>query len=385
MSAEELERERNARAPAEQVIDVERRLSEVERRFQIMADAAPVLLWMSREDSMCTFFNQSWLDFTGRTVEEEWGIGWAEGVHPEELERTLDGYQDAFNERRPFEMEYRLRRVDGEYRWLLDRGVPRYTDDGAFAGYIGSCIDITDRRAMEADLRRAVSAKDEFLGMVSHELRTPMAALVLQLERLRREAQHMSDKQSEIVQRMTRTAGRLGQLIESVLQFSRIERGRLQVAVRAFDIHALLAELCEELRPMAEQKGLELSLRGQGLSLLHSDSALVRLILVNLIQNAIKFTERGGVDVLAASDGRTHRVAVRDTGRGIPSEEQARIFDPFEQLEPTRGKHTPGVGLGLSLAKAMSAALQGRIELESRPSLGSTFTLVLPTHYAERA
>ena len=95
-----------------------------------MADASPVLLWMSGTDGLCTFFNQTWLDFTGRTLEEEWGVGWAEGVHFEDFQRCMDTYMDAFNERRVFEMEYRLRRADGEYRWILDRGTPRYTPDG---------------------------------------------------------------------------------------------------------------------------------------------------------------------------------------------------------------------------------------------------------------
>jgi PAS domain S-box-containing protein len=359
--------------------------SEVERRFQLMADAAPVLLWMSREDSLCIFFNQSWLDFTGRTLEEEWGVGWAEGVHPEDLSRSLDTYQDAFNERRSFEMEYRLKRADGEYRWLLDRGVPRFTSQGVFAGFIGSCIDISERRAMETDLYQAIRAKDDFLGMVSHELRTPIAALVLQLERLRSDRENLTDRQLDVVQRMGRTTARLSELIESVLQFSRIDRGRVQVEVSAFDLQQVLHEIMDEHRHAAEQKGLSLSLSCAPLAVLHSDPSLVRLIVSNLVQNAIKFTSAGTVEILASCDGRSHRVAVHDTGRGIPSEDHARIFDPFEQLEPSRGKHTPGVGLGLSLAKAMSSALHGRIELESAPDAGSTFTLVLPTFYPERA
>jgi PAS domain S-box-containing protein len=360
-------------------------VSEVERRFQLMADAAPVLLWMSREDSMCTFFNQSWLDFTGRTLEQEWGVGWAEGVHPEDLSRSLDTYQDAFAARRAFEMEYRLMRADGEYRWILDRGVPRFTGQGVFAGFIGSCIDISERRAMETQLHQAIRAKDEFLGMVSHELRTPMAALVLQLERLRSDDQNLTDRQLEIVTRMGRTTTRLGELIESVLQFSRIDRGRIEVDVSAFDLQHVLSEIREEHRYAAEHKGLSLGLGSAPLAVLHSDPALVRLIVSNLVQNAIKFTRAGSVEIVASSDGRNHRVVVRDTGRGIASEHHARIFDPFEQLEPTRGKHTPGVGLGLSLAKAMSGALHGRIELESALGVGSTFTLVLPSLHPERS
>jgi PAS domain S-box-containing protein len=122
-----------------------------EERFRVMADAAPVLMWMSDTDMACTWFNQQWLDFVGRTMAQEVGNGWAEGVHPEDLARCLETYRAAFRARRPFRMEYRLRRADGQYRWIADSGVPRDSVDSGFTGYIGSAIDITDmREAMDA-------------------------------------------------------------------------------------------------------------------------------------------------------------------------------------------------------------------------------------------
>src|SRR4051812_34225848 len=144
-----------------------------------MADASPVLLWMAGRDALCTFFNQTWLRFTGRTLEEEWGVGWAEGVHFEDFQRSMDTYTAAFNKREVFEMEYRLKRADGEYRWILDRGTPRLAQDGTFAGYIGSCVDITDRKKLEISLRQAVRDRDDFLSIATHELRTPLTSLQL--------------------------------------------------------------------------------------------------------------------------------------------------------------------------------------------------------------
>ncbi|MEP7340027.1 MAG: PAS domain S-box protein [Acidobacteriota bacterium] len=132
----------------------EERRREAEARFRMLADTAPVLIWMSGLDKHCDFFNQGWLDFTGRTMEQELGNGWTEGIHPDDFDHCLAVYTTSFDARREFEMEYRLRRFDGEYRWLVDRGIPRFDPDGSFAGYIGSCLDITERKDDELKIKR---------------------------------------------------------------------------------------------------------------------------------------------------------------------------------------------------------------------------------------
>ena len=124
-------------------------LRESEKRFRLVADTAPVLIWMSDTEKLCDYFNNCWLEFRGRSMEEELGNGWAEGVHPDDFERCLATYSQSFDRRENFRMEYRLRRHDGEYRWVLDIGVPRFNEDGSFAGYIGSCVDVTDHKRLE--------------------------------------------------------------------------------------------------------------------------------------------------------------------------------------------------------------------------------------------
>lgn len=138
-------------------------LRESETRFRAMADTAPVLIWTSREDKLCDWFNKVWLDFTGRSMAQELGNGWAEGVHPDDFERCLETYVTSFDARKPFVMEYRLRRFDGEYRWLTDSGVPRFDDQGRFLGYIGSCMDITDMKLAEARWRFAIEGAGDGL------------------------------------------------------------------------------------------------------------------------------------------------------------------------------------------------------------------------------
>ncbi len=144
-----------------------RKLAESESRFRTMADSAPVLIWISGQDKLCFWFNKVWLEFTGRTMEQEMGNGWAQGVHPEDFDRCLSTYVSAFDARQGFEMEYRLRRFDGEYRWLVDSGVPRFDEQGIFAGYIGSCIDITQRKWTEQGLIRESEKNLAFLHNAS--------------------------------------------------------------------------------------------------------------------------------------------------------------------------------------------------------------------------
>ncbi|MFM0514810.1 PAS domain-containing sensor histidine kinase [Paraburkholderia sp. RL17-373-BIF-A] len=150
-------------------------MRESETRFRTMLDAAPVMIWMSDTDRLCTFFNRRWLDFTGRTLEQEMGNGWSEGVHPDDFERCLNVYVSSFDARKDFTMEYRLRRRDGVYRWILDTGVPQEDVDGTFLGYVGSCVDITDRRQAEEKFRSALEFLPVAILMVDQHGRIVLA------------------------------------------------------------------------------------------------------------------------------------------------------------------------------------------------------------------
>ena len=165
-------------------------IRESEERFRLMAETAPVMVWMSGPDKLCTYFNKHWLDFTGRPLERQIGDGWSEGVHPDDLQRCLHTYGEAFDARQAFRMEYRLERFDGEYRWILDTGVPRFGSDGTFEGYIGSCIDLTDRKQAEEALR----AREQSLRQTREGLRKLAARLLhAQEEERRRIAREMHD------------------------------------------------------------------------------------------------------------------------------------------------------------------------------------------------
>jgi PAS domain S-box-containing protein len=180
----------------------EHALRESEERFRTMANAAPVMIWVSASDAGCTFFNQPWLDFTGRPMEEQIGNGWTVFVHPDDLSRCMETYLKAFKARAKFEMEYRLRRVDGEYRWILDIGVPLFVPSGNFVGYVGSCLDVTEHKQAQDRLQqlsgRLIKLQEEERQRISRELHdttaSSLTALIANLAMVRRSASALDSR-----------------------------------------------------------------------------------------------------------------------------------------------------------------------------------------------
>jgi PAS domain S-box-containing protein len=525
---------------------------ESEARFRSLADTAPVLVWTSGPDAARDFVNKPWLDFTGRPMEKELGDGWAEGVHPDDLRRCLAIYLQAFESRREFRTEYRLRRADGEYRWLLDTGVPRFLPDGTFAGYVASAIDITERREAEEQLRlladagdvlassldyertlrevvrlavpvladycvldlledgairrvavahcdpamaalaerllehvppaagdglvaetlrsgeprvangitldmldhaandqehrellarlgptafmavplkaagrvlgsllfvttdsgrrydetemaraqelarraalaienarlyeaavEANRAKSDFLAVMSHELRTPLNAILGYADLfLLGIPVPLPEPLSPQVERV-RAAGRhLLDLIDEILTFARVEAGQEEVALESVTCETLVHDAASLVEPLALERRLEFHARCADPAMeLRTDPRKVRQVLVNLLGNAIKFTERGQVSLRARADDGHAVFEVEDTGIGIEAAHLERIFDPFWQVEQSNVRTHGGSGLGLSVGRQLARLLGGDVTARSTPGQGSVFSLRLP-------
>lgn len=350
--------------------------------YRLLVEHSPVMVWRAGLDASCDYFNETWLSFTGRTLEQEMGDGWAEGVHSDDLERCVAYYLDHFHRREPFEMEYRLRRHDGVYRWIFDRGVPFTDDTGVFAGFIGSCVDVDERRqAQEAQqqhnqeqLALARDFEKWILAIVSHDIRNPLNAIqlaALVLQRLADPAD-MVRKQAEVV---IRGVNRIQHIVGDLLDLSREREGTgIPVEPRPADLRAMCQQIIDELRAIAHDRKItfDCDADGQGAW----DEHRILQAISNLTSNAVQHGTPGSpVRVLLTGDEERVAVEVHNEGT-IPGELLPRIFEPFRSGRHY-GNRGDGLGLGLFIANAIARAHGGGLEVDSSGG-ATTFRLVLP-------
>ena len=374
----------------------EQRLLESERRFQMMADTAPVLIWMTGTDGLCNYFNKPWLEFTGRTIDQELGLGWLEGVYPDDRQGCFDGFLPAFHERKPFRMEYRLRRADGEFRWVIESGIPRYTGDGEFAGYIGSNIDITDlKRAAEERERlrqlqvelshtNRVTTMGELAASIAHEIKQPISAAhtnartcLRWLDRDQPSIDEAHEAASRIISDMTRAS----EIINRIrVLFKKGEPEREWV-----DVNEVIREMVSLLRSEALRRAVSIqSELAAELPNVRADRVQLQQVLMNLMLNgidAIAETNVAGKLTVRSQPYPDEQVliSVSDTGVGLPSERADRVFEAFFTTK------AQGTGMGLSISRSIIESHGGRLWAAQNGNTGATFQFTLPVGHAATA
>lgn len=372
----------------------EQALRESEQRFRAMADSAPVLIWESDANKQCTYLNTAWLNFTGQKLEEQVGDGWAKNIHPGDLERSMAMYTEAFDARRAFSLEYRLRRHDNKYRWILDNGSPRFSPDGEFLGYIGSCMDIHEVRRSQkleavnqtltkqrSQLMAINNSKDEFISIASHQLRTPATGVKQYLGMLiEGYTGKLTPHQINFLKVAYDSNERQLTIIDDLLKVAHVDADKVILARKPTDLIPLIKTVIHEQRSIFKQ-------RSQTVTILHATPAVtalidpgrMRMVFENLIDNASKYSLDSKVITITVTDtGTTTDVAICDSGVGIAKKDIEKLFQKFSRINNSLSAKVGGTGIGLYWAKRIVDLHGGTISVESASKKGSTFTVKIP-------
>jgi PAS domain S-box-containing protein len=337
-------------------------IRESEQRFRLVANTAPVMIWMSGTDKLCNYFNKTWLEFTGRPLEAELGDGWSENVHPEDMKLCMDTYIRAFDRHEPFSMQYRLRRHDGEYRWMLDTGVPRINPDGSFDGYIGSCIDVTQHKQAEEALagigRRLIAAHEEERSRIARELHDDVSQrigmLTINLEEWNEQfpvsAVEFHNHISQFLQRLLEIARDI-QALSHRLHSSKLEYLGLATAADGF---------CKEF---SEQQKVEIDFSYANIpeDVPREISLCLFRVLQEALRNAVKHS--GVPQFVVELRGTEGEIQLTVTDRGVG-------FDPDDAIK----RH----GIGLISMRERMQLVGGKISIQSQPGSGTTIRACVP-------
>ncbi|MBK7828693.1 PAS domain-containing sensor histidine kinase [Nannocystis sp.] len=360
-----------------------------------LIDTIPQIAWLAGADGRVTFFNARWTEYVGGLGDAAAREDWAVLLHPDDRAPAREAYSDALAAGRAFELEFRLRRRDGSYRWHLARGVPARAADGRVTSWSGTATDIEDARravseratllareqAARAEAEAANRLKDEFLATLSHELRTPLSAILGWATMLRGGKQSDAEAVARGAEVIERNARALRRIIEDILDMSRIVRGELRIDTEPVDLHALAGEVIETVRPSAEARSIALGCSaGPGPFHLLGDPARLRQVLWNLLGNAIKFTPADGEVVLRLDRvGDELELSVRDTGCGIEPEFLPHVFERFRQADSSTTRVHGGLGLGLAIVCYLVQMHGGSAHASSEgPGRGATFRVRIP-------
>jgi PAS domain S-box-containing protein len=363
-------------------------LRESEARFRSMADTAPVLIWMADQGGRRTFFSKTWLDFTGRTLAQELGDGWAAGIHPDDRERYLATYAGAFDARREFTTELRLRRHDGEYRWVLDKGVPRLAPDGMFLGYIGCADDIGERKRAEAEAAQyrerlahvvRLHAADEMSAALAHEITQPLGAIEnYALAARRRAAEESPDfaRVTDLLDKLIGQATRAGDVVTRMRGM--VQRHELEP--KEIDVERTVRDCVDMVKTDCELRDIGIELRpAVGLPAVVADEIHLQQVMLNLLRNAmdaVELPQPGVFREITVETGRegpdTVWVQVADRGVGIAEGQLEHVFESFYSTKPH------GLGIGLAICRKLIEAHGGALWAAHNPGGGAVFRFTLP-------
>jgi PAS domain S-box-containing protein len=382
-------------------VNAQKVIVESETWFRSIADNSPVMIWGSNNNRVCNYVNSTWIEFTGccNDMLKEKDGDWGDIVHPEDLENFYKIFNNAFDLKKPFQREYRLKRSDGEYRWISDFARPILMPDGSFKGYIGSCADIHIRHALYHKLEKLVKertlqitlslekekelndVKSRFVSMASHEFRTPLSSILSSLFLIekytdpveRENEENYAEKRNKHIDKIKNSINHLTELLNDFLSLEKLTQGKIEVKKDEFDLKLFSEEIVEEIKHILKpDQTIIFSYTGE--NIIFQDKRILKNIYLNLLSNASKYSpENKPIHLNTVVTDKKVFVRVEDEGIGIPDEEQSNIFTKFFRAKNVF--NIEGTGLGLNIVKLYLELLDGTISFASRPNEGTTFII----------
>lgn len=362
-------------------------VKENQLRFENIANSAPVMIWITDVNGLFNFVNKIWCDFTGRNINNELGLNWIQDVHPNDVKEFMEIYNQALETRIPFSHQFRFKRNDEVYRWLMINGIPRFNEQKDFLGLIGTCIDITQQKENEEyikkindELESATKNKDKFFSIISHDLRSPLSGIMSLLDIIVTDYDTMEeDEKKEILFEAAKTSKSTFTLMENLLEWSRVQTGKMIFEPQNISLAMVLNNLKTLYYQKLKEKSISLNYEFETEFFAYADLQITETILRNLISNAIKFTPEFGTIFISFENLDDQIVVkVKDTGVGMDENQILQLFkiDISYSSVGTAGER--GTGLGLILCKELVEKQGGKIWIESKPGSGSTFFFTLP-------
>ena len=358
----------------------EQALRESEERFRAVANVVPDLLWSSDAGGEMTWYNERWLEYTGQTMAEATGGGWAAAIHPDDREASVRRAREAVESGLPLQLEHRVRCASGEYRSFLVRAVPQRDEEGRALRWYGSATDIDDLIRARAQAEAANQAKDQFLAVLSHELRTPLTPVMMAVHLLARNPD-LPESAYPSLETIQRNVQIEASFIDDLLDLTKIAHGKLEIVREPTDLHEAVRAAVEIAAGDLQGKNQTLAVALEAAdSQVQGDATRLQQVFWNLLKNASKFTPKGGaIHVASRSEAGRVVVEVTDTGIGFDAEVATRIFDAFAQASVEVTRRFGGLGLGLAISKATVDAHEGVLTAHSSgPDQGAVFTVELP-------
>lgn len=345
-----------------------------ELRYRTIVELSPHIIWFSDKAGANTYNNQTWYEYTGLSYEESRNFTWSKVLHPADREQLITTWMNAIQEIRPFEIELRLKRRDGEYRWFLARGKPILNELGEVERWIGKAVDFHEQKM-------AITTRDVFFSMTSHELKTPLTSLKLKMQVMEKRIKDQDetvqdlDQLEKFVESTLVNINTFHDLIDEMLDVSRITSGKMSYNFSPAKAKEIISNSVEMVSNQYATQKVDLLVQTPHEIDFQGDTQKITQVVVNLLTNALKYGDNKPVSIKLAKQEESLTIEVADQGLGIKAADQKRIFECFERIE---GSKATGLGVGLFIGRQIIEAHQGEILLYSKSGEGSTFTVILP-------